>query len=109
MLLCMHPQDAVKGRPLPCSILLSALENAFLALAWRLHALEQQAAPPAKAAAEVGKAAASLGAQLDQIGASSGALPEEALLRLQADFFVLFSAEKLKVRARRKDVTRLAA
>ena len=98
---CACIQDAAKGRPLPTSILLSALDNTFLALAWRLSALEQQASPAASAAAALGKAAASFGAQLVQIEdeqEDSEAL-SEALLRLQADLFVVFSSEKLKVPA----------
>ena len=91
-------QDAAKGRPLPLSILALALDNTFLSLAWRIHALEGAASPSAAAAAALGKAAASFGAQLDQIGAvEAGAQAlQEAIARTQADLFIIFSADKLK-------------
>lgn len=87
-----------------------ALENAMLALTWRLAALEQQASPARAAAAALGRDAASFGARLHQIGAHAetrfpcrGACDAvaDAPTRAQADLFLLFSAEKLQVGSKR--------
>lgn len=97
----LYGQEAAKGRRLPEASLVMAVENALMALMWRLNALEAADAaksPSASSVASLGRAATSFGRQLDHMGAAEDSEPVlDAITRVQADFFLVFSAEKLKV------------
>ncbi len=90
----------MKGRPLPGPILVMAAENMLMALMWRLSALEADGAgpPSASAVASLGKVVDALAGHLDDIALAEDSKPvKDALTRVQADLFFVFSAEKLKV------------
>lgn len=92
-------QEAAKGRPMPGPSLVLAAENVLMALMWRLNGLEaEDSSPPsASAIASLGKAAAAFGNHLDHVAAAEESVPvHDAITRVQADFFLVFSAEKLK-------------
>jgi hypothetical protein len=93
-------QAAAKGRPLPGPVLVMAAENMLMALMWRLSALEGAgaASPSASAVASLGKGVEALAGHLDHIALAEDSAPvQDAITRVQADLFFVFSAEKLKV------------
>ena len=100
-------QAATKRTLLPSSIMVLALDNAMLALTWRLAAMEQQPSPSRAAAVALGRAVEDFAARLDHIGtivapfcpAGACEIVADAVMRAQADLFLLFSEQKLKVGA----------
>lgn len=85
---------------MPGPSLVLAAENMLMALMWHLNELEAEdsASPSASAIASLGTAAAAFGRHLDHVAMAEEAVPvQDAITRVQADFFLVFSAEKLKV------------
>lgn len=93
-------QAAADERPVPAPLVELAAGAALPLLAWRLDAAEQ-GAPGAPEPEALAALAERFAGQLDRLGEAAGpGRLRRVLLLLQADLLLLFSAGKLRVRAR---------